>query len=129
MARDVETVLPTESVYRVRLIMNQHHVKAVPVVDDERRVVGIITVYDLFNLDIANLDTAGKVMSAPVTTIRTDAPVAQLVSLMTDLGLRHVPVVDEGARLVGIITRTELIAVLNQALLSARGWTGTTRLR
>ena len=33
MARDVLTVLPFETVYRIRLIMNQHHVKAVPVVD------------------------------------------------------------------------------------------------
>lgn len=119
MARDVETVLPTESVYRVRLLMNQHHVKAVPVVDEGRRVVGIITVYDLFNLDIANLDTAAKVMSSPVTSIHAGAPVAELVSLMTDLGLRHVPVVDDAGHLVGIVTRTELIAVLNQALLSA----------
>jgi len=119
MARDVQTVRPGESLYRARMLMNQHHVKALPVVDEERRVVGIVTVYDLFNLDVVDLDPVSKVMSSPVTTVDVDTPVARLVSLMTDLGLRHLPVVDADGRLAGIVTRTELIAVLNQALIGS----------
>jgi CBS domain-containing membrane protein len=119
MARDVLTVLPNETIYRVRLIMNQHHVKAVPVIDAERHVVGIITVYDMFNLNLANVDPAAKIMTSPVVTIPTDAPVAELVSMMSDRGLRHIPVVDAEQRLVGIVTRSELIAVLNRALVRA----------
>jgi CBS domain-containing membrane protein len=119
MARDVQTVRPTESLYRARMLMNQHHVKALPVIDDERTVVGIVTVYDLFNLEVVDLDPVSKVMSSPVTTVSTDTPVARLVSLMSDLGLRHLPVVDDGGRLAGIITRAELIAVLNQALVGS----------
>jgi CBS domain-containing membrane protein len=99
--------------------MNQHHVKALPVVDGERRVVGIVTVYDLFNLDVVDLDPVSKVMTSPVTTVTVDTPVARLVSLMTDLGLRHLPVLDDEGRLAGIVTRTELIAVLNQALIGS----------
>ncbi|HET6877885.1 MAG TPA: HPP family protein [Jatrophihabitans sp.] len=118
MARDVLTVLPFETIYRVRLIMNQHHVKAVPVVDEQRKVVGIVTVYDVFNLGLANLDPASKVMTSPVRTIKQDDSVAVLVGLMSDQGLRHIPVVDEADRLVGIVTRAELIAVLNRALVS-----------
>lgn len=121
MARDVLTVLPTETIYRVRLIMTQHHVKAVPVIDAERHVLGIITVYDMFNLNLANLAPAESIMTSPATTIDTDAPVAALVSLMSDRGLRHIPVVDEEQRLVGIVTRSELIAVLNRALVNAQG--------
>ncbi len=117
MARDVQTLLPSESVYRARLIMNQHHVKAVPVLDPERRVVGIVTVYDLFNLDVANVEVVSKVMSTPVTTVQADTPVARVVALMSDRGLRHLPVVDGADRLVGIVTRSELIAVLHQALV------------
>ncbi len=117
MARDVQTARPADTIYRARMIMNNHHVKAVPVVDDDRRVVGIVTVYDLFNLDVVDLDPISKIMTSPVTTVRTDTPVSELVALMTDLGLRHLPVVDEDGRLAGIITRTELIAVLHQALV------------
>lgn len=119
MARDVQTVRATESLYRARMLMNQHHVKALPVVDEQRRVVGILTAYDLFNQDLVNLQPVSKVMSSPVTTVASDTPVARLVSLMTDSGLRHLPVVDDEERLVGIVTRTELIAVLNQALVGS----------
>ena len=56
-------------------------------------------------------------MTSPVTTIGADEPVARLVSLMSDAGLRHIPVVDADARLAGIVTRSELIAVLNRALV------------
>ena len=121
MMREVTTMLASETVYRARLIITQLRVKAVVVVDDDRHVVGIITVLDLFNLGLANLDPVSKVMSTPVTTIRADAPVADLVAMMSDLGLRHIPVVDDAARLVGMVTRAELVAVLNQALVSAHG--------
>jgi CBS domain-containing membrane protein len=125
MARDMQTVLPFETVYRVRLIMNQQHVKAVPVVDEQRHVVGMITSYDLFNLNLANLDPASKVMTSPVVTIQAGAPVSALVSLMSDRGLRHIPVVDADDRMVGIVTRSELVAVLNRALVAAADGTAT----
>ncbi len=119
MARDVQTVRATDSLYRARMLMHHHHVKALPVVDDGRRVVGIVTVYDLFTLDVVDLDPVAKVMSSPVTTVGLDTPVARLVELMTDLGLRHLPVVDDEGRLAGIVTRTELIAVLHRALVGS----------
>ena len=56
-------------------------------------------------------------MTSDVETVRTDTPVSELVALMTDRGLRTLPVIDEDGRLAGIITRTELIAVLHQALV------------
>lgn len=119
MARDVQTARAGDTIYRARMIMNNHHVKVVPVVDDARRVVGIVTVYDLFNLDVVDLDPISKIMTSPVTTVTVDTPVSELVGLMTDLGLRHLPVVDADGRMAGIITRTELIAVLHQALVES----------
>lgn len=118
MARDVVSVRPRDTLYRARMVINQHQVKAVPVVDDDHRVVGIITVFDLFNRDIVEFDPVERVMTSPVTTVGADTPVAELVGLMTDRGLRNLPVVDDG-RLVGIITRTELIAVLHRALVGS----------
>ena len=119
MARDVISVRPRDTLYRARMVINQHHVKGVPVVDAEHRVVGIITVFDLFNRDIVEFDPVSKVMTTPVTTVSEDTPVAELVELMTDRGLRNLPVVDGDGRLVGIITRTELIAVLHRALVGS----------
>jgi CBS domain-containing membrane protein len=120
MARQVRTVRATDSIYRARSLMEQHRLKALPVIDAERHVVGIITVYDLFNLELVDLDPVSKVMTSPVTTVTEDSPVARLVSLMTDSGLRNLPVIDDDQRLVGIVTRTELVTVLNRALIGSR---------
>ncbi len=119
MARDVRTVQPQETLYRARMLMNQHAVKALPVVTDDARVVGIVTVYDLFNLEVVALDPVSKVMTSPVTTVGVDTPVSELVGLMADRGLRHLPVVDDDGRLAGIVTRAELVAVLHRALVGS----------
>ena len=119
MTREVKTVRPTETMYRVRMIMSNDLVKAVPVVDENRQVVGITTIYDLFRLDLVNLDPVRKYMTSPVRTILGSAPVSELVALMSGEELRHIPVVDEDGRLQGIVSRTELIVVLHRALVDA----------
>ena len=121
MARDVQVVDPEDSLFRARMLMNQHHVKALPVLSTDRRVIGIVAITDLFNLDVADLAKVSTVMTSPVATIRDDAPVADIIQLMTDRGFRHIPVVDADDRLVGIVTRAELIAVLHRALLADDG--------
>jgi CBS domain-containing membrane protein len=117
MVRQVRVVGPADSIYRARVLMNEHRVTALPVVVDDGRVQGIITAYDLFNLDVADVAPVTSAMTSPVVSVHADAPVADLVPLMTERGFRHVPVVDAQARLLGIITRNELIAVMHQALI------------
>ena len=56
-------------------------------------------------------------MTTDVVTLPEDTPVADLVPLMTDDGYKYVPIVDADQRLVGVVTRGELIAVLHRALL------------
>lgn len=121
MATDVRSVSPVESVYRVRLLMTEHGIKALPVVTPENHLVGILSIADLFNQDPGSLATVATLMTSPVTTLPADAPVADLVALMADRDLRHVPVVAEGDVLVGMVTRAELVAVLHRALLGGAG--------
>lgn len=124
MEGDVTVVSPAESLFRARLLFEQRAVKALPVVDPGRRLLGIVTMTDLFNLDAGDLAPIGSVMTAEVEVVSADTPVAELVALMSDRDLRHVPVVDADRRLVGIVTRRELVAVLHRALLQPA--TGTT---
>jgi CBS domain-containing membrane protein len=119
MARDVVTLDPADSLFRARTLINRHQVKGLPVVDAERHLLGIVTMADLFNLDAAELATAATVMSTDVATVREDTPVADLVAIMTEQGFRHVPVLTDDGRLAGLVTRSELIAVLHRALLEA----------
>lgn len=117
MNRDVVVAHPFESIYRARTLLVQRQVKTLPVVDDERRVVGVVSIIDLFTRDLVELETVESIMRTDVTTIREDTPVAELVPAMTTEGYKNVPVVDADDRLVGMITRGELIAVLHRALL------------
>lgn len=119
MNRDVTSVLPFESIYRARMLIVQRHVRSLPVVDTERRVVGIVAITDLFTRDLVELEPVGSIMTTEVVTLPESAAVAELVPLMTDRGFRHLPVVDDEARLVGLVTRGELVAVLHRALLGS----------
>ncbi len=117
MQTDVAVVQPFESIYRARTLMVQRRVKTLPVVDADRHVVGIVSIIDLFTRDIVELDPVESMMTRDVTTLHAATPVAELVPLMTQEGYKNVPVVDDDDRLVGMITRGELIAVLHRALL------------
>lgn len=125
MVRHVQVASVADSVYRARVLMNEHRVTALPVLDEEHRVQGIVTAYDLFNLDVADVAPVTSVMTSPVVSVRPEEPVGALVPLMTERGFRHVPVVDAGEKLLGIITRNELIAVMHQALIHATSAPGS----
>lgn len=120
MTPDPKIVRPDDYVSRARTRMITHHVKALPVVDPDRRLLGIVTMTDLFVLDAAarGRTPVRAAMTIDVASVRGEAPVGELLALMTDRGFRHVPVLDDTDRLVGIVTRTELIAVLHRALLN-----------
>lgn len=117
MRTDVATVLPSESAYRARLVMGQRRVRSLPVVDDERHVLGMVTMLDLFSRDLAEVVPVEQVMVAPVATVQADAPVAEAIASMVDLGHQTFPVVDGDDRLVGVVSRAELIVVLHRLLV------------
>lgn len=119
MNTDVAVVHPFESIYRARTLIVQRQVKTLPVIDEERRVIGVVSIIDLFTRDIVELETVDSIMRTEVTTIPQETPVADLVPMMTSEGYKNVPVVDGEGRLAGMITRGELIAVLHRALLGA----------
>ncbi|WP_183096409.1 HPP family protein [Nocardioides stalactiti] len=122
MHSDVASVQPFESIFRARHVIVQREVKTLPVIDADRRVAGVVSIIDLFTRDLVELDPVESIMVREVTTIREDTPVAELVPMMTQTGFKVVPVVDAEDRMVGLVTRGDLIAVLHRALLE-----GTTK--
>lgn len=53
-------------------------------------------------------------MTSPAVTIHADAPVAGAARLMRQRGVKRLPVVDEAGRLVGIVSRGDLLAVFTR---------------
>ena len=112
-------------------LMRREQIKALPVVDAERQVVGIVTVADFMRL--ANLDlhdglgkrlkalvmgrgTSPKmvqdIMSSPVQMAQAEQHAMDLVPLFSHGGHHHIPIVDAQDQLLGIITQTDLVRAL-----------------
>ncbi|WP_410497966.1 HPP family protein [Chitinibacter sp. S2-10] len=118
MSRDVITVSTDDSASDVWHKLAHHQVKALPVVDIDRRLLGIISLHDLI-IDA----TSGQprthfaqikvdaLMTQQVTTASPSQALLELVPLFSDGGLHHLPVVDQ-QQLVGIITQSDMVAAL-----------------
>lgn len=99
------------SVERAAKELTGHGFTALPVVDDDDRVIGIVTESHLLPdpLTGRRAHTVGGVMERDVITARADEPVSGVVRSMEEHELRAIPVVDGTRRLVGIVTRRDLL--------------------
>ncbi len=120
-------------------LMRQRQVKALPVIDSSRRVVGIVTVADFMKqIDLdshtgmgARLKTflqpsgsshsdkpevVGQIMTRRVQVTNLTKHAIELVPLFTKAGHRYIPVIDHENRLVGIITPSDLMRALYSAV-------------
>jgi len=120
---------PYKDVVRVLL---KHGISAVPVVDAQRRVRGIVSEADLIEKEAQRTEgypepwelltrrgrdlrskagalTAVELMTAPAITVRAGTGIAQAARLMRKYGVKRLPVVDEAGVLVGIVSRGDLL--------------------
>ncbi|MBA4742255.1 MAG: HPP family protein [Azoarcus sp.] len=132
MSRDLVTVEYDTPLANAWSRLQFHRIKALPVIDAERRVIGVVTLVDF--LKHARLDRyegfrdrlyrflrrggedglrhVGEIMTAEVETERADEHIARLVPKLSDGGRHHIPIVDDEERLVGIVTQSDLVAAL-----------------
>ncbi len=89
-------------------LLRRHRVKALPVVDGERRLVGIVTPTDLARGGA----TVGEVMTRDPRVAGESSSLAALIPLFAGTGHHHLPVVAPGRRLVGMMTESNLVAAL-----------------
>jgi DNA-binding response OmpR family regulator/CBS domain-containing protein len=111
MTRDVLTVGEDDFVEKVAALILQHDVSGVPVVDSEKRLVGIVTEFALLDVLFRpekRRDRVGTVMTRNVLTVREDATPREVSQLLISHRVRRVPVVRD-ERLVGIVSRRDLI--------------------
>jgi CBS-domain-containing membrane protein len=107
-------------------------VSALPVIDDEEKVIGVVSEADMLAkealTDPGVIDglmhhkevrkagglTAGDLMTHPAVTVRPGDSVEHAARLMYNLRIKRLPVVDAGGGLVGVISRTDLLAVYDR---------------
>jgi CBS domain-containing membrane protein len=135
MVKEVITVEYGTDVEEAWKIMQQHKLKAIPVIDKVNRVIGIITWNDFFKfINLSSYDSLqdkfrafirrtpevntnkpesiGHIMTKSVTTLPEDTHIVELVPLMSTTGLRQIPIINEERRLVGMVYQSHLIAAL-----------------
>ena len=87
------------------------HISAMPVVDDNDRMVGIISEIDLVNLTFdgnAADTTVEEVMVTDIVSFGPDTQLAELVQSFSKKHLRRVPIIDKG-KVVGIVSRRDIL--------------------
>jgi CBS domain-containing protein len=138
MERDVISVHPETGVQELAELMHERRIGGAPVVDGAGRLVGIVTDGDLTaeEADInapAQIDifgaivylgsfhkyeeklrkavgaTVGDVMTRKVHVVHPDDSVRKAATLMRDHKINRVPVVEEDGKLVGLVTRTDIV--------------------
>jgi CBS domain-containing membrane protein len=98
-------------------LMLRSKLRAVPVVDETRRLVGIVSKTDILRSGKRRTaKTVADIMTPLVHGLPEDAPVAYAISLMAFGALQEVPVVDKEAHVVGMVTSTDALRWVAQSL-------------
>jgi CBS domain-containing protein len=128
MTTDVVTVAPGATYKEVVERLHERGVSAVPVVDADRRVLGIVSEADLLlkeerpaprpgghlldphgDAARARARNAAALMSSPAVTVPSDATLTQAARLMHRHHVKRLPVVGPAGELVGIVSRADLL--------------------
>ncbi|OYV33282.1 MAG: HPP family protein, partial [Thiomonas sp. 20-64-5] len=121
MRRDVQSARPDESVAQALLRLEEHGIKALPVIDKHRQVIGIVTAADL-RIDPDAAPSAMRESAMPVAARMTrqvrvvseTRHLSELIPLFAGSGHHHIPVIDASARLVGMITQSDVMRALHR---------------
>ncbi len=110
MIRNIYTIRPENRVALARLRMLRHGVGALPVIDRERTLVGIITLRDI---DLAGQEAAAllveDLMTSQLFTEGEETPIQAIAATMLQTGIQRIPIVDADRRLIGLVTQTTII--------------------
>ena len=123
-AEQVVSVRPETLFKEVARLLDEHRISAVPVLDDDLRVIGIVSEADLLAREglfeerrepaarkKAAADTAAELMTSSVVRIGPGEDIVQAARLMEARKVKRLPVTDPGGRLVGIVSRRDLLRV------------------
>ncbi|NLA98013.1 MAG: CBS domain-containing protein [Spirochaetales bacterium] len=125
MTRNPVTATPDMSIAEASALMKQEKVHRLPVLDKDKKLVGIITEKDILDatpspassLSIHEMAyllsklTVKKLMSKNVVTINKDTTVEEAARMMVDQDLSSLPVL-EGDKLIGIVTKSDMFKIL-----------------
>ncbi len=136
MTARVVSVRKYDDINHVIQTVTELNIGGLPVVDDENHVVGIISEADILSAmgtekeptfrDILKHlvreplperklgDIVGDIMTFPVVTVRLDEDISVAAQAMHEKRIRRIPVVDGENRLMGIVSRRDIIRAISR---------------
>ena len=134
MTRAVVTVAPDAYLQEVTRLLGENNVSGLPVVDAAGRVVGLISEADVLSMtgvkrghtfkDVVRHvlgeaeparekgSTVADFMTSPAITVRPDTDVREAARMVDEKRIKRLPVVDDEGRLVGIVSRADMLKVV-----------------
>jgi CBS domain-containing protein len=137
MSTEVVAVRRGASFKEMAASLRQYRISAFPVIDDNRKVIGVVSEADLLAKEAladgqagipgavtgllyhkqrekADALTAGDMMTHPAVTVRPDDTVEHAARMMYTLQVKRLPVIDAGGHLIGIVSRSDVLAVFDR---------------
>jgi CBS-domain-containing membrane protein len=132
MTAEVVAVRRETTFKEMAAVLRRYRVSALPVIDDAGRVIGVVSEADLLakealadpgvaaellhRKDIRKAEglTAGDLMTRPAVTAAPGDPVEQAARMMHFMQVKRLPVVNSGGQLVGIVSRSDVLAVFDR---------------
>lgn len=110
----VETISASASIHDLVNILNTHHIGALVVSSDGKRIDGIVSERDVVRAMPGKLDQligmhVRDIMTVDVHTCTPDSTAAELMKMMTEHRIRHVPVVDGEGTLISIVSIGDIV--------------------
>ena len=126
MTREVATVTRTVTLRELEALFEKHDFNAFPVLE-QGSVPGLVTKFDFLkafafttaqvvpHYDELMSRTVGEVMTEAVVHVEPAAPLTRVLQLMVSLKARSFPVLDRDRRLVGVISREDIMRALRDS--------------
>jgi len=134
MSTHVIAVREMASFKEIATRLREQRVSAFPVIDDDNKVIGVVSEADLLTKEAlegtvprtlqsltrqrvrsqVKAVTAADLMTKPAVTIGPGEPVSHAARLMFDKRVKRLPVTDDDGRLIGIVTRSDVLSVYSR---------------
>jgi CBS domain-containing protein/anti-sigma regulatory factor (Ser/Thr protein kinase) len=111
MSSNVVEIACEKKIAHAKELMKIKKISGIPVVDDKKQLVGIISIEDIIHaLEFNKInDPIRKIMSTQVVTIHRDDSLAQVVDKFENYKYGRFPVVDDEKRVCGIISKEDIL--------------------
>lgn len=145
MSANVIAVFAENSVEELAKLLTDNNISGAPVIDNDRKVIGIVTEKDIMYKDsepqfppVANIlgaqiflgsvkeyntqlrkilaTSVNDLMTKDVITVTDDTDVKEIVEVMLENNINRVPVIDKDERLVGIISRADIVRYMAKSM-------------